>query len=453
MPIVRPRLTDYYSIGVTQEGLDFAIPFLDEDLPLHVDPFLLWRSPSLQDNALHTAVINSFNHLGHLNRTDPERAISILVRLSECDEIGLGSSHTRKGKRFGRQTAKEILGLFELVPDYNRYGFRHFEEIQFFVEGIAKDRISDICCSFIKSFLIDYTIQQCTTCRIPLVTVTTEVYDYRNNRLTSEDVQLPVNPETGLGIILVPKHWLRYTPWLNFDEYYVKFAGDQQSEDPVQRRRQILTYNRTNYDSVKTYVVTKEKSRDDCVNDPLFKQIPLTSARAALRAIRQLPTGITDSNDKKYEREASRLLASLCYPLLDFAQVQARTEDGVLIRDLIFYNNRGHQLLQDLWDTYSSKQIVFELKNVKEIQRDHINQLNRYLTDTFGRFGILMTRNPLKPPMMKNTTQLWSGQRKCIIALTDEDLDLMVSVYESKQRDPIDVLKKKYIEFTRACPS
>jgi hypothetical protein len=59
MPIVRPRLTDYYSIGVTQEGLDFAIPFLDEDLPLHVDPFLLWRSPSLQDNALHTAVINS----------------------------------------------------------------------------------------------------------------------------------------------------------------------------------------------------------------------------------------------------------------------------------------------------------------------------------------------------------------------------------------------------------
>jgi hypothetical protein len=55
--------------------------------------------------------------------------------------------------------------------------------------------------------------------------------------------------------------------------------------------------------------------------------------------------------------------------------------------------------------------------------------------------------------MFQNTIDLWSSQRKCIIAITDDDLKLMVQVYESKQRAPIDVLKRKYIEFRRACPS
>lgn len=68
MPIVRPRLTDYYGVLISQAEADFAIPFLDEDIPLYLDPFLLWRSPSQQDNALHTALINSFNHFGYLEK-------------------------------------------------------------------------------------------------------------------------------------------------------------------------------------------------------------------------------------------------------------------------------------------------------------------------------------------------------------------------------------------------
>jgi hypothetical protein len=43
-----------------QAELDFAIPFFDEDIPLYLDPFLLWRSPSQQDQALHTSLINAF---------------------------------------------------------------------------------------------------------------------------------------------------------------------------------------------------------------------------------------------------------------------------------------------------------------------------------------------------------------------------------------------------------
>ena len=44
MALIRPRLNDYYGLPFTQEAVDFAIPFLDEDVPLYLDPFLLWKS-------------------------------------------------------------------------------------------------------------------------------------------------------------------------------------------------------------------------------------------------------------------------------------------------------------------------------------------------------------------------------------------------------------------------
>ncbi len=50
--LIRPRLTDHHGITLAQEDADFAIPFFDEDIPLYVDPFLMWRSPSLQRRVL-----------------------------------------------------------------------------------------------------------------------------------------------------------------------------------------------------------------------------------------------------------------------------------------------------------------------------------------------------------------------------------------------------------------
>jgi hypothetical protein len=79
MPLIRPRITDYHGIHIPQTKLDFAIPFFDEDIPLYVDPFLLWKSPSQQDQALHTSAINSFNHLNfllHRGRQSDARVVS-----------------------------------------------------------------------------------------------------------------------------------------------------------------------------------------------------------------------------------------------------------------------------------------------------------------------------------------------------------------------------------------
>jgi len=456
MALIRPRLNDYHNLPFRQEDVDFAIPFLDEDIPLYVDPFLLWKINSQQDNALHNSIVNSFNQLGNLYVKGKEADCrDILIELTECNEVGLGNSKTRNGKKIGEKTAEEILSLFKKIPQINQQGFQHFEEIQLLVDQISKDRISDIACSLMKSFLVDFTIDQCKKFNIPIDKCTISQYDYKKQKIVTEETYLPLNPTNKQPVILVPKRWLKYNPWINYDNYYESYyiKDVEKAFDGKLNRVEILNFNRNNYDLLQAYIAIKERTSKELSSDPLFSQVPVLSAKRKLSTILKLPTGKTDNSDKEYEDNMVSLISSMLYPHLDFAKEQSRTDSGTQIRDLIFYNNRSYDFLKDIYDSYESRQLVFELKNVKEVEREHINQLNRYLTEQFGRFGVIFARNRTPKNIFQNTIDLWSGQRRCILILDDSDLQMMCDVYESKQRHPIEVVKKKYIEFTRSCPA
>ncbi len=340
MALIRPRLTDHFGIDLTQENADFAIPFLDEDIPLYVDPFLLWKSPSLQENALYGTLSNSFNYLGYLaNKGDLAKASDFLIAASECDEVGLGFSAHRRGLRIGADTAAQVLALFRTIPQLAQHGFVHFEEIQLYVDQVATDRISDIACTLLKSFLIDYTIDQCSRLGIPTADgLVPHVYDVKRHLFSDERVSVPVNPVDQRPILLVPKRWLRKNTWINYDDYVATYYSSVilKSPDARPERPQVLNFNRQNYDAVQVYVAAKERTQADCRNDPLLRQLPVDSATRKLAELKKLPTGTSDRADKRYEELAAQLMASLLYPHLDFAAEQSRTDSGVLIRDLVF---------------------------------------------------------------------------------------------------------------------
>lgn len=454
--IIRPRLSDYYGIPLLQSEVDFAIPFMDEDIPLYVDPFLLWKSPSQMDNMLHEGVLSAFNNLGRMFLDGKEElAVSNLVFLSECNEVGLGLSKTKKGRPISTELAKEILELFKEIPQLQQYGFKHFEQVQLLVDQISKDRVSDIACSLIKSFLIDYTIDQCQKYGIPLQKVGIHKYDYKCFKVAKEEVKLPVNEESKQPVLFVPKRWLRFVPWLNYDDYFSNYLiKDIEKEyDGTKKRIEVLKYNRYNFDMVEKYISLKEADRGNCQNDPLFSKISVASAKRKVSDIKKLPTGKADNADKEYEKLMGQCLTSFLYPHLDFAAEQSRIESGTQIRDIIFYNNISTDFLKEIYENFNCKQIVIELKNVQKEEREHINQLNRYMSDSFGKFGILFARNKPSKEIFQNTIDLWSGQRRCILIMDDSDLTLMESVSSSKQRLPIEVIKKKYIEFIRKCPN
>jgi len=148
--------------------------------------------------------------------------------------IRIGGLDNSKGLRIGEKVANGIVKLFAGVPEYDRRGFTHFEEIQFFVDGISKDRISDFACSFMKSFLIDYTIDQCSSLGISLVdTCIPYLYQLEDHRFAQDvSVKLPVNPEANLPLLFVPKRWLRFGPWLDFEEYFRDYCPLDETQNP-----------------------------------------------------------------------------------------------------------------------------------------------------------------------------------------------------------------------------
>lgn len=197
-----------------------------------------------------------------------------------------------------------------------------------------------------------------------------------------------------------------------------------------------------------------ENLRTQIMNDdPLFECSNKKDCDFLLQRILALPTGKFEQSHKKYESYLYSFLKTVLYPELDFAKEQCRTVNGVQIKDLIFYNRQKTPFLQEIYKQFKASQVVFELKNVEEVTTGHINQLNRYLSDNIGLFGILFTRKKPAPRIIKNTIDLWSGQRRVILIMDDDDLEQLYEVYNSKIRHPIDVINKKYVDFKLLCPS
>ena len=342
------------------------------------------------------------------------------------------------------------------IPQLVDGGLTHIEMLSLVVPQLAEDRLSDIAVAILKSFFIDFTNTQAVALDIPTQSFHLdavwhpEKHDWRPVRAL-----LPYNPLDGSPILFAPLQLLRHLPWINYEDYY-RSSFSRLVLPPNQTRRKlaktaVLEYNRRNFVAVEQYVKAKEQTAPACRPNPLFEPFKLETLRKKLADLRKLPTGKEKGADKIYEDLAYDLVSSLLYPELEFAASQVRTDSGAHIRDVIFYNDGKTEFLADLRHRYEARQIVFELKNVKKLEGEHINQLYRYLDDEIGRFGVILSRNPAPRAVRTNMVDLHSSKRCIVLVLDDSDLDLMVTVLESKRR-PVEVLKKRFAEFTRELP-
>ena len=94
-----------------------------------------------------------------------------------------------------------------------------------------------------------------------------------------------------------------------------------------------------------------------------------------------------------------------------------------------------------------------ELKNVHQLSPEHVNQISRYLAHDFGQWGVLVTRTAAPRAVVRNIIDLWSAQRKTIVVLTDQDLEQIAELYDSKARSPLDVLLAAHARHVRLRPS
>jgi hypothetical protein len=456
--LINPRLSDVFGMVIRQDEVDFVVPHLNEDLPLCLDPFLLWKSDRSDYQELHSALLKFIGEIQTQARAGRTTSAHMLLsEIREPSELGLGyCQNTKRGSAIGPVLRSAIVQLFRETPQLEDAGLDHIEILALLVPKIGEDRLGDITASVLKKWLADFTTQQCKDLGIPTQRYRLNGWDGDRLDWRPFDARLPYDPADGSSVLLAPLDLLRRLPWINYPDYYkstysrlVLQAG--QSMRTVAKEN-VLAYNRTNYNLVRRYVHHRENQSDACRPDPLFTPLQLDTLKRKATQIRALPPGRANGADKKFEALAFDLLSSLLYPELDLAGSQERTISGAHIRDIIFHNDGKTTFLQDLREMYRARQLVFELKNVASLETEHVNQLYRYLDDEeMGHYGILVSRKPPPRSVQQNIIDLHSSKRTAIICLDDSDIDLMVQLLDSRRR-PVEALRKKHVEFSRRLP-
>ena len=208
--------------GVSQYDVDFVIPRVGVDLPLGIDPFLLYKSRNPNYRELHSLLVRTFNagiDAIRRNRVTEARA---LFDFPEVAAVGLGYTQGgRRGSGVGTHLSNLIIDTVRSSPALMERGVRHVEEMQLLSAGIGPDRISDISANVLKRFLVEYTQRQCKIWEIPVErgVPLEHVFEPASRSWVDSYEDLPISTADGLPILLVPRRLVRLLPWINYDNF------------------------------------------------------------------------------------------------------------------------------------------------------------------------------------------------------------------------------------------
>ncbi|RRA96513.1 hypothetical protein [Paenimyroides viscosum] len=136
---------------------------LSSDLPLFIDPFLLFASKDTEYQKLHKILIEHIMFLKNVAIEDKDFAVNnSIFRFPEIKQNWLGVSKDSNGGRgLGKDFAKKMINSFNGF--YKSFGNEkitqtsHIEKLTLMNPGVGRDFISDFTTNIIYDFLLEYT--------------------------------------------------------------------------------------------------------------------------------------------------------------------------------------------------------------------------------------------------------------------------------------------------------
>lgn len=134
------------------------------DLPLFIDPFLLFNSKKKKYKQLHEDIIKYLVFLKDksTSQTLDDGALKAWYAFKEVEQNWLGFSVTgNKGSALGMDFARALNeNLHKIFSEFGQEKVSngsHLEKLCLIKDGVGKDNISDFATNLIKEFLLDYT--------------------------------------------------------------------------------------------------------------------------------------------------------------------------------------------------------------------------------------------------------------------------------------------------------
>ena len=240
--IAYQRLDDYGAFDIS----------LTNDLPLFIDPFLLFHSRKPKYQELHTEIIDYVKFLRDMT-LDGEINPGLIKEwfyFREVKQTWLGFSvSSNKGRGLAQTFADSLVwGLRNVFRDFGERKVSngsHLEKLGLLDEGIGRDMISDFTTTLIKRFLCEYT-QTFAQREIPqqfrkVVQVGKAMFNYETRAWETRSYELPFYRRD--FVLLTPRDILtRDQTWINRPDLMNRFETLVDAVPNDQLRGQINQY-------------------------------------------------------------------------------------------------------------------------------------------------------------------------------------------------------------------
>lgn len=263
--------TDWF--GVSPEALleygAFNVSLIN-DLPLFIDPFLLFTSEKTEYKALHDRMIDYLRFLRDqsVNSQVDEGLLRSWYKFPEVKQLWLGFSKSgNKGSGLGIDFARSLHSNLNVIfKDFGEEKITHgshLEKVCLIRSGVGRDNISDFTANLIKEYLLEYTQKFCRKHIAPalrrVVNVENVNFNYDARVWCSKKYELPY--ANGDYVVLTPRDILtKDENWINRNDLFDKFEEIVASVPDIQFRSLIsqhlerqLTPKSTKADQSKVY--------------------------------------------------------------------------------------------------------------------------------------------------------------------------------------------------------
>lgn len=208
---------------------------LVSDLPLFIDPFLLFNSPNAEYQRLHAEIIQYVKFLRDKSvagqATDGLLAAWFVFKEVKQNWLGFSKSGNA-GNGLGQDFARALRGSLQFVfadfGDEKVTKGSHLEKLTLIRTGVGRDNISDFTTTLIKRFLLDYTqafAQKYVHPRLRKVFMVERVhFNYETETWVNEKYDLPVFEDD--YVLLTPKDILtKDETWINRGDLLQRFES------------------------------------------------------------------------------------------------------------------------------------------------------------------------------------------------------------------------------------
>lgn len=258
MKITDIYFSDYFEVNpsLLESHGAFNVSLIN-DLPLFVDPFLLFNSENEKYKKLHGGIIKYIVFLrdmalsGDLNRgTLREYYYFPEVRQNWFGYSFTGNYGSGLGADFAKSLNNNLGSVFTNFGSEEISGGSHLEKFALLKNGVGKDNVSDLTTNLIKGFLLDYT-QKFTLEHVPeakrrVFRIAKARFNYTTKVWQEESFTLPLleDPRKGSDfVLLTPKDILtRDDTWINRSDLLTRIAEIPASIEDDQLRAKINQY-------------------------------------------------------------------------------------------------------------------------------------------------------------------------------------------------------------------